>query len=259
MNILFIGDIVGAPGRKAVKEILPVISQRFSPDLVIANGENAAAGLGIIWKNAEELFDYGIDIITMGNHTWSKSEIYDFIDDEKRIIRPLNVSDRWPGQGVAVVSVNSIKVAVIDLIGRVSMIPSDCPFDAADGVLEELRSGDDPAVIVVDFHAEATSEKNALARYLDGRISLFAGTHTHVQTADECILPKGTGYITDVGMTGPTESVIGMEINSSIRRFTYKLPVPYRVADGPYIFSAVIASVDEKTGKTLRITRIREI
>ncbi len=258
MNILFIGDIVGAPGRTAVKKKLPGTVSKYSIDLVVANGENTSSGLGLIKQNAEELFDYGIDVITMGNHTWSKKEIFDFIDHEDRIIRPGNVSTNWPGRASTTFDVGGIKTSVINLIGRVGMQPADCPFEAADRMIDDLKAKSKPDIIILDFHAEATSEKSALAHFLDGRISFFAGTHTHVQTADECILPGGTGYITDAGMTGPYESVIGMDINTSVRRFTGKLPVPYRVADGPFVFSAVFAQIDERSGRTVRIERIRE-
>ena len=257
MNILFIGDIVGAPGRKAVKKHLRPLVNDHMIDLVIANGENAAAGLGITENTARELFDYGVDIITMGNHTWSKSEIFDFIDDETRIIRPDNVSDNWPGKGYAVFKHNGVNVIIIDLMGRVGMGPANCPFDHADKMIKELKREYDTNCVIIDFHAEATSEKYALARYLDGRVSLICGTHTHVQTADECIFPQGTGFITDVGMTGPVNSVIGMDIKSSVRRFTSKLPVHYRVADGDSIFCAVIASIDSEKGISTSIERIR--
>lgn len=258
MNILFIGDVVGAPGRKAIRDKLYGIIREFSLDIVIANGENSASGLGMTRQTADDMFDQGVDIITMGNHTWSKSDIFNFIDDDKRVIRPANVSTAWPGRGYTTISVKGVKIAVLNLIGRVGMQPSDCPFVAADKLLEDIKDHEAPDIVILDFHAEATSEKNALARYLDGRISLLVGTHTHIQTADECILPEGTGYITDVGMTGPSNSVIGMEIASSVRRFTNKLPVPYRVADGPYVFSALFASIDDTSGRTVKIERIRE-
>lgn len=257
MNVLFIGDVVGSPGRKVVQENIEKLRRKYDIDLAIANGENAAAGLGITSNTARDLFDYGVDIITMGNHTWSKREIFNFIDDEQRIVRPANVSDNWPGSGYAVVDVFDSKVIVINLLGRVGMHPANCPFDEGDKLVERLKEKYKTNIVIIDFHAEATSEKQAFGRYFDGRVSLVAGTHTHVQTADECILPKGTGYITDAGMTGPISSVIGMDIKSSVKRFTDKLPVPYRVADGPAVFSGLWATIDNDSGLTTHIERIR--
>lgn len=258
MNVLFIGDIVGSSGRSAIRNNLQRIKKENNVDLCIANAENSAAGLGITPIVARDLFEAGLDALTMGNHTWSKSDIFNFIDSEPRIARPANVSDQWPGKGYTVITKGEHKLIVINLLGRVGMTPANCPFDRADEMVPDLKQRHNTKMVIIDFHAEATSEKQAFARYFDGRVSLVIGTHTHVQTADECILERGTGFITDVGMTGPVNSVIGMEISSSIKRFVDKLPVPYRVAEGPSIFSAVVAQIDETTGRTLSIKRIRE-
>ncbi len=257
MKVLFIGDIVGSSGRKAVREVLPKIRKEYGIGLCAANAENAAAGLGLTPAVAHELFDAGLDVLTMGNHTWSKSEFIPFIESEPRIARPANGALGWPGKGYAAVTAGTGKAVLVNLLGRVGMAPSNCPFECAESLIPDLKRRFGTRILIVDFHAEATSEKQAFARYFDGRVSLVIGTHTHVQTADERIFEKGTGYITDVGMTGPVNSVIGMEINSSIRRFVEKLPVPYRVADGPAVFSAVVAEIDESTGRTLSLERIQ--
>ncbi|MHB8961772.1 MAG: TIGR00282 family metallophosphoesterase [Saccharofermentanales bacterium] len=259
MNILFIGDIVGSSGRSAIRNNIKRIRNENAIDLCIANAENSAAGLGITPTVARDLFDSGIDALTMGNHTWSKSDIFNFIDSETRIARPANVCENWPGKGYTVAQAGPHKAVIINLLGRVGMNPANCPFDKANEMIPDLKQRYNTKVVIIDFHAEATSEKQAFARHFDGRVSLVVGTHTHVQTADECILERGTGFITDVGMTGPVNSVIGMEISSSVRRFVDKLPVPYRVAEGPSIFSAVVAQIDESTGRATSIRRIREI
>jgi 2',3'-cyclic-nucleotide 2'-phosphodiesterase len=257
LNILFIGDIVGSSGRNIIKDRLSKIRDEQKIDVAIANAENAASGLGITSNVAEYLFSSGLDILTLGNHTWSKNEFIHSIEQEDRIIRPANVTDKWPGKGYAQFEFPTGDVLVINLLGRVGMMPyANCPFETADAILENIKQRYDTKVILVDFHAEATSEKQALARYLDGRISLLVGTHTHVQTADEKILRKGTGFITDVGMTGPVESVIGMDSSSSIKRFLTKMPVPYLVASGPGMLSGIVANIDTQTGKTKEIKRI---
>ena len=256
LNIIFIGDVVGTPGKNAVRDNLPSLIKSMDVDLVLANGENAASGLGLNLSSAQDLLDYGVDLISLGNHTWSKSEIFKFIEEEKNIIRPANVSQSWPGHGFTSINTSKGKLSFINLIGRVGMPPANCPFERAIEILEKLDKLGDGHMIIVDFHAEATSEKIALARYLDGKVSLVCGTHTHVQTNDEKKLPKGTGYITDVGMTGPRDSVIGMEIKSSIRRFVDKLPQSYKIADGRPIFNAIFAKIDERSGRTLHIEKI---
>ena len=257
MNLLFIGDIVGSSGRKLVKEKLDDIKKSNNIDFTIANAENVAGGLGITSSLAAYLFNCGIDVLTLGNHTWSKSEMLKTIDYEEFVIRPANVSANWPGRGFCIKNTSKGNILVINLLGRVGMgILSNCPFERADEMLEDIKKRFDIKITIVDFHAEATAEKQAFARYLDGRVSVVAGTHTHVQTADETIFERGTGYITDVGMTGPIDSVIGMNTESSIKRFVEKVPVHYLVADGFSKLSGIIAEIDEKTGRTLSIKRI---
>ncbi len=257
LNILFIGDIVGNSGRTVIKENLLSLKKELDIHLVIANAENAAGGLGITGTIAKDLHSSGIDVLTLGNHTWSKSEALTYIETDEYLIRPANMSNYWPGKGYCVVKTPVGNVIVINLLGRVGMTPANCPFEIADEMILDLKARFDTKMTVIDFHAEATSEKQAFARYFDGRVSLVAGTHTHVQTADETIFERGTGYITDVGMTGPVESIIGMNIEGSIKRFVQKLPVPYLVANGPGILSAIFAKIDEKTGKTMEIRRFK--
>lgn len=244
MKVLFIGDIVGKPGRRAVRELLPVLRQQFQPDLVIANGENAAGGIGITPKVADELYGLGIDFLTMGNHVWDKKEAVSFLDEEPRIIRPLNYPPGTPGRGSAtVISRNGVKVGIINVAGRVfSPISVDCPFRLA--LAEAARLKTETPILVVDFHAEATSEKVALGWYLDGEVSAVIGTHTHVQTADARILPRSTAYITDVGMTGPMNSVIGVSTELIIQRFLTQMPVKFQVAKGPAQVSGVSIDID---------------
>jgi metallophosphoesterase (TIGR00282 family) len=254
LNILFIGDIVGNPGRKAVKECINEIRREMPFDYCVANGENAAGGLGITFVIAQELYGLGIDVLTMGNHTWAKKEILNFIDDDLRIIRPANYSKELPGKGSTVIDG---RLGIVNLVGRIYMDPAECPFKALDRELEHLKK--DVRVIIVDMHAEATSEKCALAWFADGRVSCVLGTHTHVQTADERILPCGTGFITDVGMTGPYEGIIGVDRNIVIEKFRYQMPVRFEVAKGPVQFNAVHIEIDEKTGKSVAIKRINKI
>ncbi len=256
LHILFIGDIVGRPGRKMVTETLTKVKQELPVDIVIANGENAAGGVGLTPETADELFSYGINIITLGNHAWDKKAIYNYLDSTTRVIRPANQPGAPPGQGLAFLALPSgQKLAVINLMGRAFFNSiMDCPFRAADDLVETARKTTN--LIVVDFHAEATSEKAALGWYLDGKVSAIIGTHTHVQTADERILPQGSAYITDVGMTGPYDSVIGFTPKLVIERFLTQMPVRFEVATGPRQFSALWMSLDEKTGKTTAIKRI---
>ncbi len=256
MNILFIGDIVGSSGKLIIKEQLPRLKLLYDIDLCIANAENSANGLGITGSIAKELYSFGVDIITLGNHTWSKNEILNHIDSDSRMVRPANGAPAWPGKGYAVHTSPKGSVIVMNLLGRVGMDPSNCPFERMENMLNPLKAQFNTKMTIVDFHAEATSEKQAFARHFDGRISLVVGTHTHVQTADERIFERGTGFITDIGMTGPYDSVIGMDINSSIRRFVEKMPVPYTVAKGPSMMSFLIAGIDEKTGQTIQIQRM---
>lgn len=258
MRILFIGDIVGRPGREAVQEHLPRLRQELGPDAILANGENAAGGIGIAPEQADELFDLGIDVITLGNHVWKKKEILPYLDQHDRLIRPLNFPGNPPGAGSTVITTRSgHRLGIINLQGRVFFDTHlDCPFRAAVREARKLRA-ETPA-IVVDFHAEATSEKSALAWYLDGQVSAVLGTHTHVQTADERILPKHTAFISDVGMTGPVDSVIGIRREDVLERFLSQMPVRFRVArTGPVEFSAVMVEIDPANGRAVQIQRLR--
>lgn len=255
MRILMIGDIVGRPGRRAVKENVPDIRKEFGISFVIANGENAAGGVGITRETAEELFSYGIDVLTGGNHIWDKKESFEYISGEPRLLRPANYPPGVPGFGYGIFTVGDCKMAVVNLSGRVFMPGVDCPFRKADEVLAELTPL--TRVIMVDFHAETTSEKIALGWYLDGRVSAVLGTHTHVQTADERVLPGGTAYITDVGMTGPQDSVIGVKSDAVIERFLTQMPKRFEVATGPYQFDACVVTVNPVTGRALGIERIK--
>ena len=253
MRILAIGDIVGKPGRYAVREILPGLCREHGIGLVIGNGENAAGGLGLTPSTAQELFDAGIDVITSGNHIWKYKEILPYLDGGLALIRPLNYPPASPGRGY--LSCNN--VLVVNLIGRTFMGNFDCPFRAMDQLLAGLENK--PNVIVVDFHAEATSEKVAMGRYLDGRVSAVLGTHTHVGTIDAGILPRGTAYVTDIGMVGPTDSVIGDNISDVIERFLTQIPGRLSVGEGPVDFNAVLVEVDEATGRAMDIKRIRTL
>ena len=255
MRILMIGDIFGRPGRLAVKESLKGIKSELNVDFIIANGENAAGGNGITREIALELLKSGVDVLTMGNHVWDKKEIYTFMQNEHRILRPANYPPGAPGVGARVFLTGSgTKVGVINLSGRVFLANLDCPFRAADKLVEEIRR--ETPVILVDFHAEATSEKIALGKYLDGRVSAVVGTHTHVQTADETILPEGTAYITDLGMTGPRDGIIGVKQELVIEKFISQQPVRFEVADGPYQFNAVVIDIDEADGTCSEIRRV---
>ena len=255
MKILAIGDIVGESGVYKLKQELPKIKENEKIDFVIVNGENSAAGMGITEKNYRDILGCGADIVTMGNHTWGKKDIFKFID-EPQIIRPANYPKGVVGKGYSIFEKNSKKIAVINLIGRVDMnILSENPFILAKELVEELNQKVD--MIFIDFHAEATAEKIAMANYLDGKITALFGTHTHVQTADETILPQGTGYITDLGMTGPEESVIGMDISASIKRFETTLPEKYKLAEGKCKLNGCIFDINDVSCKVEKITRIQ--
>ncbi len=257
MKILFIGDVVGSPGREAVKKILPVLKKSHSLDFVIANAENASGGSGITPKVSEELFAAGVDVLTSGDHIWKRREIFELINQDERILRPLNYPAGAPGKGKNVFKVKSGgKVGVININGRVFMDSLECPFKTAALAQEELIK--ETKVIIVDIHAEATSEKIALGWYLDGKVSAVLGTHTHIQTADEKILPQGTAYITDVGMAGPYDSVIGRKVDDVLTRFLTGVPVRFEVAEGNIQLHGVVIDIDEKTGKGNSITRIQE-
>ncbi len=256
MRILFIGDIVGRPGRRAVFAKLSQLVADEEIDLAIANCENAAAGYGTTIQIAEQLLDAGIHVLTSGNHIWDKREILPYLDREPRMLRPANYPDA-PGSGLYVGHTDAaVPYAVLNLQGRVYLPQIDCPFRCAERLLADL----DPEILVrfVDFHAEVTSEKTAFGVYLDGRVSVVAGTHTHVPTADERVLPGGSAYITDVGMTGPVHSVIGMDSRASLGRFLTALPARFQPASGPVRLNAVVVEVDERTGRALSIRRLAE-
>ena len=256
MNILFIGDIVGSPGREAIKKLLPELKKEYKLDFVAANAENAAGGSGITQKIAQELFDCGVDVLTSGDHIWKKREIIEFINQEGRVLRPANFPSGAPGRGCAVFKTkNNLKVGVVNINGRVFMEALDCPFKTALSCFEELTK--ETNIIIVDIHAEATSEKVALGWFLDGKVSAVMGTHTHIQTADEKILPKGTAFITDVGMTGPYDSVIGRKIENVLERFLTSIPVRFEVASENIQLHGVVIDIDEKTGRARSITRIQ--
>lgn len=256
MKLLFIGDIVGKIGRLTTKSLLPSVASKYKVDLVITNGENAAGGFGITDKIVSELFSYGIHVITTGNHVWDKKEFIPHISKEDRVLRPLNYPPGVPGFGSLLYTIrDNIKVAIVNLSGRVFMTNIDCPFRIGKEMVERLH--DETKIIIIDFHAEATSEKIAFAHYMDGKVSAVIGTHTHVQTADDKILPGGTAYITDVGMTGPADSVIGIEKEQIIQRFLTNMPMRFETAKGEGIFSAVVIETDEKTGLSSAIQRLQ--
>jgi len=258
ISVLFIGDIVGRPGRKTVYQLLPLLYERYKLDCVIANGENAAGGLGITPKIADELFKNGIDIITSGNHIWKKKEVFPYLDANDKILRPANYPAGVPGRGYTFLTLSQeVKLAVINLEGRVFMKSLDCPFRTVEVLLKEIS----PLTpnIIVDFHAEATSEKMAMGWFLDGKVSAVLGTHTHVQTADETILPAGTAYITDVGMTGPLASVIGMDKDIALNGFLSQLPQRFKPAKGVTSLQGVVVRINTASGRAVEIIRIREV
>ncbi|MGI8161350.1 TIGR00282 family metallophosphoesterase [Staphylococcus haemolyticus] len=254
MRILFIGDIVGKVGRNAIAEYLLKIKQSYRPTVSIVNAENAAHGKGLTEKLYKQLLRDGVDFMTMGNHTYGQREIYDFIDDANRMVRPANFPSEAPGVGMRFIQINDIKLAIINLQGRSFMQDIDDPFKKADQLIEEAKK--ETNFIFVDFHAETTSEKNAMGWYLDGRVSAVVGTHTHIQTSDERVLPNGTGYITDVGMTGYYDGILGINRDEVIERFITSLPQRHVVPDdGRSVLSGVIIDLD-KDGKTKQIERI---
>lgn len=256
MRLLFIGDVVGSPGREMIKTYLPKLKRKYNPTVTIVNGENAAAGKGITEEIAKSFFEQGAQVITLGNHTWDKRDIGEYLDKTQNIIRPANFPEGVPGHGYTIVKVNQYKVGVINLQGRTFLPPLDCPFKKADELVEKIHK--ETPIIFVDFHAEATSEKEAMGWYLDGRVTAVVGTHTHVQTSDERVLPRGTAYLTDVGMTGPRNGILGMEKEAVLYRFLTSLPARFEVVkDGPVQLNALIIDLDPKTGKANKITRIR--
>ena len=254
MKILAVGDIIGNAGVKELRKQLSKIKQEKGIDFTIVNGENSAEGMGITEKNYKDIIEVGTDVVTMGNHTWGKKDIFKFIDDPK-IIRPANYPEGVVGKGYNIYKKNGKNIAVINLIGRVDIaVLSENPFLKAKSIIDSISKKVD--IIIVDFHAEATAEKIAMGYYLDGKVTALFGTHTHVQTADEKILPNGTGYITDIGMTGPKNSVIGMNIQASIKRFETTLPERYKIAEGECMFNGVIFEINDKTNKVIGIERI---
>jgi metallophosphoesterase (TIGR00282 family) len=262
VKLLFIGDIVGQPGRRAVKELVPKLREQHALDFVIANGENSAGGSGITPKIAEEIFSAGVDVITTGDHLWDQKEVMELLANEKRFLRPLNYPRGTPGQGSAIFETRNAergttnKIAVMNLQGRTFMPPLENPFLAALDEVKKLR--EQTKIIFIDFHAEATSEKIAFARMLDGQVSAVVGTHTHVQTADEQIFPGGTAYLTDAGFTGPQESVLGREIVPVIQRFITSMPQRFEVAKDRVVLYGAIIEIDEADGRSVRIQRVAE-
>ena len=250
-----VGDVVGKPGRQAAQEWVPVLKREHGADFVIANGENAAGGIGITPDLAESLLNNDIDVITLGNHAWGKRELYSYLDQQPRILRPANYPPGVPGRGGGVFSCPAGPVGVVSLQGRTFMEAIDDPFRGADDILAALAR--DTRVIFIDFHAEATSEKQAFGFHVDGRASAVIGTHTHVQTADERILPGGAAYLTDVGMTGPVDSIIGMRRDTVLPRFTSQLPSRFEVADGDVQVSAVLIDIAPETGRATAIRRLQ--
>lgn len=257
VTILFIGDVIGRPGRRVVRELLPGLVDRHRVDLVVANGENASGGIGLSPKGAEELLAAGVQVLTSGNHIWKKKEIVPYMEDNPDVIRPANYPPATPGAGSTIrETAAGIPVAVMNLLGRTFMEAVDCPFRTAEAEWERLKAR--TPILLVDFHAEATSEKVALGWFLDGRASAVLGTHTHIQTSDERILPGGTAYLTDAGMTGPADSVIGVKKEIAIDRFLTQMPHKFEVAKKDLVLEGVLVTVDEKSGRALAISRLRE-
>jgi len=258
MRLLFFGDVVGRPGRRAVATLLPRLAAQEEIDFVIANCENASAGKGIDPRSADELHQAGIDVLTSGNHIWQNRDIIPYMREQGQLLRPFNFPPGIPGAGWTVQKArrSDTRVAVLNLIGRVFMAPVDCPFRAAEQALAEI--GREVRVILVDMHAEATSEKVAMGRFLDGKVSVVIGSHTHIQTADEAVLPGGTAYLTDAGMCGPEDSVLGVRTDRVVERFLTQMPVRFEVAGGPVLVQGAVIEVDETSGRALGVRRLRE-
>ncbi|GGK00554.1 metallophosphoesterase [Lentibacillus kapialis] len=255
MKILFIGDVVGSSGRDMVQTYLPKLKAKYRPDMTIINGENAAAGKGITQKIYKQFLECGAHVITMGNHTWDKKEIFEFIDDANNMVRPANFPEGTPGKGMTFVNINGTEIAVINVQGRTFLPAIDDPFRVVDELIAQAQKRTD--IIFVDFHAEATSEKQAMGWYLDGKISAIVGTHTHTQTADERILPNGTAYITDAGMTGPYDAILGVEREAVIKKFLTSLPVRFEIdKKGRNQLNGFLVTIDEKTGNASKAERI---
>lgn len=257
IKALILGDIVGQPGCRAVFIGLKSLIKEYKADFVVINGENAADGFGITPEIASQVFASGADVITSGNHIWQKQEIYSLLDSDEPILRPANYPPSAPGKGYIIIEIKGFKIAVLNLQGRRDFGDLDCPFQAGLAYTKKLKSKSD--IIIVDFHAESASEKEALAIYLDGKVSAVLGTHTHVQTADERILPGGTAYLSDLGMTGPTDSVIGSDHTLSVRRSLTQMPLKHEVADNPAVISGVVLDLDTSTGKCLSIKRFKKV
>ena len=259
LRCMVIGDIIGKPGRLAVVGGLREMRAELDLDLVIANGENLAAGAGLTPSLAEELFDHGVDVITSGNHIWDKREVYDYLDSDRPVLRPMNYPDDAPGRGWLIHRLpDGGQVAVMNAMGRVFMNQLDSPFLAMDALLDGAAEPL-PALRILDFHCEITSEKNAMGWYLDGRVTAVVGTHTHVPTADARVLPGGTAYISDIGMTGPRDSVIGFSLETVLPRFTRHLPTRFHVAEGPVSFNAVVVTVARATGRASSIEQVQQL
>ena len=254
MKILIVGDVVGRPGRKAFNRYTKDIRQKYDIDVVIVNGENSAGGTGVSRKSLDELYGAGADIITSGNHIWDNREVQGLIDTDPYLIRPANYPEGAPGKGWCLYPFKAKNIAVINLSGRAFMPEMDCPFQKVEDILAEI--GDQADIIILDFHAETTSEKMAMGFYLDGRVQAVVGTHTHIQTADERILPNKTASITDLGMVGPWNSVLGVKSEIIIKKFTTCMPVRFDLADGPAVYSAVVVEIDDKTNQTVAIQRL---
>jgi metallophosphoesterase (TIGR00282 family) len=255
LTVVCVGDVFGEPGRRAVKQLLPGIKKQHDVDLAIVNVENAAAGYGVLPAMCKEFQDAGADVMTSGNHIWDKKEIVEYITKENLLLRPANFPPGVPGVGSVVVKAGPHKVGVLNLMGRVFLPMLDCPFRKADEELQRLR--DETAIVIVDMHCEATSESQAMGWYLDGRVSAVVGTHRHVQTADERLLPKGTAYITDLGMTGPTDSIIGADPAAALQRFLTQMSTRLEPAKGPAALHGAVIRIDPDTGRGLSIERLR--
>ncbi|ERI08284.1 TIGR00282 family metallophosphoesterase [Aneurinibacillus aneurinilyticus] len=255
MRLLFIGDVVGSPGRDMLKEMLPRLKKKYNPHVTVVNGENAASGRGITQKIANEFFEWGAGAITLGNHSFDNKEVFDFIDNEPRMVRPANFPEGTPGRGYTFVKATlGGELAVINLQGRTFLPPSDCPFRTVEKIVEQVKKR--TPYIFVDMHAEATSEKQAMGWFLNGKVSAVVGTHTHVQTADERILPGGTAYLSDVGMVGPRDSILGMDREAVLKKFLTGLPVRFEVAMLKPQLNGVIIDMEKNTGRANSIQRI---
>ena len=254
MKLLITGDVCGRPGRAAFAKYTPQLKRQYGVDIVIVNGENSAGGKGVTRKSLDALYHGGADIVTTGNHVWDKKEVLDIIDSEPFLIRPANYPEGTPGKGWCIYPFKAKNIGVLNLSGRAFMPPMDCPFQRVEDILLEMQDQCD--IIVLDIHAETTSEKMAMGWYLDGRVQAVVGTHTHIQTADARILPKGTAYITDLGMVGPWNSVLGVKTECILEKFTTCRPVRFDLADGPNVYSAVVVDIDDKTNKACSIERV---